>query len=112
MATQNISLMSLTVAASATIEAHRFVTAAGVQAAAGGNALGVSRTEANVGEGVAADVIGTAIVEAEAAVAVDDPIEVGADGKAKVQSGGVTVARALQAAANAGDLIEVLLIQQ
>ena len=111
MASQNISLLTLTVTATAAMAANRFVAHAGVHASAAGNALGVSRTAAAIGDVLPVDVIGTATVEAEAAIADGAALEVGTDGKAKTQSAGVTVARAVQAAANAGDLIEVLLIQ-
>lgn len=111
MASQNISLLTLTEVASASIAARRFVTQAGAHASAAGNALGATRVPASPGEAFAVDAIGTAIVEAEAAIADGAAVEVGTDGKAVTQTAGVTVARSLQAAANAGDLIEVLLIQ-
>jgi len=111
MASQNISLLTLSLTASGAVAQHRFVDATGATATAAGHAVGVSRTAAADGEVFPADAVGTAIVEAAGAVAKGDAIEVGANGQAAVQSAGVTVARALQAAASAGDLIEVLLIQ-
>jgi len=103
------SLLALTVAAAAAVTAERFVNG-GVHATAAGRALGVSRTDAADGEDFPVDAIGTAVVTAGGAIAVDAEIEVGTDGKAVTQSAGVTVARALQAAAADGDRIEVLLI--
>ncbi|WP_445364401.1 capsid cement protein [Microbulbifer sp. ANSA003] len=107
---QSISLLTLTLAATAAISAGRFTAGDGTTASAGGNALGVSRCSAEAGEDFPVDVIGTAQVTAAGAIAVDDAIEVGADGKAATKSSGVTVARALQAASSDGDSIEVLLI--
>lgn len=108
---QNTPLLSLTVLAAAAIVAERFVTLGGVTATAAGNSLGVSRSSAASGERFAADVIGTAIVTAGEAIAVDDEIEVGATGKAAVLGAGVKVARALEAASGDGERLEVLLIQ-
>ncbi|WP_027670082.1 capsid cement protein [Rheinheimera baltica] len=107
---QKISLLTLTVIATAALTAERFVTGAGVTSTAAGNSLGVTRSDAAVGEAAPVDVIGTAVVVAGGAVAVDGLVEVGADGKAVAKTAGVTVGRALTAAAVDGDRIEVLLI--
>lgn len=110
MSKQFISVLALSVMASAAITANRFVTGAGVTATAAGRALGVARSDAADAEVFPADVIGTAVVEASAAIAVDAEIEVAASGKAVTKAAGVTVARALEAAGADGDFIEVLLI--
>lgn len=108
--TQKISLLSLSVLATAALTAERFVTATGAVPAALGNAIGVANADAAIGELTPVDVLGTTIVIAEAAVAVGAALEVGAAGGARTKTTGVTVARALQAAAAANDRIEILLI--
>lgn len=104
------SLLCLSVAAAAAITAGRFVTATGAVATAAGNALGVARSDAAIGQQVPVDVIGTAIVTAGAAIVAGAAIEVGTEGKAVTASAGAVVARALEAAGADGDRIEVLLI--
>ena len=110
---QAISLLTLTVAAKAALEAERFVTGAGAYAGAGANALGVSKAKGAIGDQVPVDVIGTVIVTAGAAIAANAAIEVGANGKAITASSGAVVARAAPGATAAadGDPIEVILIQ-
>lgn len=107
---QSISVLALTVTLAASLSARRFVGHDGNYASAAGNTLGVTRTEGVTGDAVAADVIGTAVVAAGGTFAKGAEIEVGADGKAVVQSAGVTVARALEAGVDGQD-VEVLLIQ-
>ena len=109
--TQKISILALPVIATAALTAERFATGLGATATAAGRALGVTQTSAAIGQIVAVDVVGTAVVTAGAAIAKDAAIEVGTAGKAVTKSAGVTVGRALQAAAADGDRIEVLLIQ-
>lgn len=106
---QMLSLLDLTETATAAVLGERFVNA-GAHAAAAGRALGVARADAAIGQLLPVTVLGTAIVSASAAIAKDAPIEVAANGQAVTRSAGVAVARALQAAAAAGDRIEVLLI--
>lgn len=108
--TQAISKLNLAILASALVAAERFVTAAGAPAVAAGNALGVARSDAAVGEMIPVDVLGTAVVTAGGAIAKDARIQVGADGKAVTLAAGKAVAVALQAAAADGDRIEVFLI--
>lgn len=103
-------LLPLTETATAAINRHRFVGYSGTHAAAAGPALGVSRTGAAIGEDLAVDTLGTALVEASEAIAAGGAVEVGADGKAAALDAGVTVARARTAAAADGDLIEAVLI--
>jgi len=106
---QMISLLDLTETATAAVTGERFVQA-GAHAAAAGRALGVSRADAAIGQLFPVTVAGTAIVTAAAAIAAGAAIEVGANGQAVTRATGVPVARALTAAAAAGDRIEVLLI--
>lgn len=108
--TQKISLLTLSIAAAVVLTAERFATGTGAVATAGGRAFGVTQTAGAIGDVVAVDVMGTAVVTAGAAIAKDAAVEVGTAGKAVTKSTGVTVARALQAAAADGDRIEVMLI--
>lgn len=111
MSNQNTALLALTVVATGVIVGDRFITGAGAQTGAAGNALGVARYGGAIGDKITTDVIGTAIVEAGAAVAANALIESDASGRAITKAAGVTLGRALQAAAAAGQKIEVLLIQ-
>lgn len=107
----NIAILTLTVTAGGVLTANRFVTGAGAAPAANGRALGVTRTSATAsGDLVPVDVLGTALVEASAAIAADAIVATTNDGRAVTYSTGVTVGRALTAASAAGQLIEVLLI--
>lgn len=106
----NISTLTLSIVASAVLVANRFVNQAGAYPAAGGLPIGVTRTAAAVGDLMAVDVEGTALVEASAAIPADSGIQVGADGKAAPLTTGTAVGRALNATSGAGELVEVLLI--
>lgn len=109
----NVSILALTVTASAALVGGRFVTAAGAVPAAGANALGVVRSDAVIGEHVAVDVVGTAMVEAGAAIAAGAAVEVDSQGRAIQRTTGVIVGRMAprQAAATAaGQAVEVFLI--
>ena len=107
---QSQPILTLPMKATGAIVARRFITAVGAEAVAAGNALGVSRFAAAVGETVPVDVLGTAVVEAGGIIAAGALVEVGADGKAVAKNVGVTVARALEGSGGAGAFIEVLLI--
>lgn len=114
MSKGNISLLTLTVIASATVAANRFVTTAGAHTgAAGALPLGVTRSDGVSGDPIPVDVLGTALVEAGAAIAAGATIMVTTDGKALTHDGAGAkhaVGRALEAAGAAGDLVEVLLV--
>jgi len=109
MSTQSISLLTLTVIATAGLAANRFTTGLGAYPVAGAGALGTTRSDAQVDDAVPVDVIGTATVDVSAAVAKDQLIEVAADGKGVPLNAGVAVARALHSA-DADSTVEVLLI--
>ena len=64
MSKQAFPILTLTIAATATLVAERFVTQAGAVPAADANVLGVVRQAAVSGDKVTVDVLGTAIVEA------------------------------------------------
>lgn len=110
MSKQNIALLTLSFQASAALTADRFVSVTAGVPAAGANTIGVTRSDTAAGKMAPVDVIGTAIVEASAAIAGGAEIETTADGRAVTKTTGKTVARALQAAAAAGDKFEILLI--
>lgn len=111
MGAQSISLLALSVLAAGTVSAARFVTPGGAQAGADANTLGVSRFAAVAGERLTVDAYGTAVVEAGAAIAAGATVKSNATGQAITwASAGAKVAVALEAAAAAGQMIEVLLI--
>lgn len=105
------SLLALTVMAASAIAANRFVTPAGAQAGADANTLGASRSAAASGEKLPVDVLGTAVVEAGAAVTAGATVKSDASGRAiPWATSGAKVGVALEAASAAGQLIEVLLV--
>lgn len=111
MSQQSTPVLALTALLSGTVAANRFIAPAGAYAAGGGNTLGVTRTGGASGERVAVDVLGTAIVEAGAAVTINDTLKVDSTGRGITWvTSGAKVGLALQAAGSAGDFIEVLLI--
>jgi hypothetical protein len=110
MAAAAIKILTVSVVAAAALAQNRAVTGAGALPAAGARILGFTDTTAAIGERVSVGAMGTTIVEAGAAFAVDAALEVDSLGRAITKSTGVTVGRALQAATAAGQLVEVLLI--
>jgi thioredoxin-related protein len=99
MSKQNIPVLTLTHRLTGTVAQHRFVTAAGAQAGADANALGAARLAGVSGEDVPVDVLGTAIVEAGAAIAAGATLKSDASGRAITWvTAGAKVASALQAA--------------
>lgn len=107
---QSDPIQTTTIVSSGANTARRFVKWDGTQAAAAGNAAGVTRSDAADGEAMPVDTLGTTVVEAGGAIAVDARIEVGATGKAVTLAAGKAVAVAVEAAAADGDMIEVFLI--
>lgn len=111
MSMQNASVLALTVALTGTVTANRFVTPAGAQAGADANTLGVSRVAGVSGDYAPVDVLGTAVVEAGAAVSAGASLKSDASGRAITwATSGAKVGIALEAATAAGQMIEVLLI--
>lgn len=105
------NLLTLSVSATGTITTNRFVTPAAAQAGADANTLGVARSAAVSGDVIGVDVLGTAIVEAGAAVSAGATLKSDSSGRAITWvTSGAKVGLALSAAGAAGDLIEVLLI--
>lgn len=107
---QSAPSQTLPIRATTAIEKRRFVTAAGAQAGAAANTLGVSMYGVANDEDVPVHNLGTAEVEAGGPIAVDGAIETDANGKAVAHAAGPVVARALEAANADGDVIEVVLI--
>ena len=106
----NISVLTISLVATAVLLANRFTTAVGAVSGAAGNAIGVSRSGAAIGDLVPVDVLGTTQVEASAAITAGVAVASTSDGRAVTYSTGVAVGRALTGATAAGQLIEVLLI--
>jgi hypothetical protein len=107
---QSHSILTLSIAAAAAITALTFVDATGNVATAAGNALGVARSDAAIGDMIPVDTLGTTQVTASAAIAAGARIQVAAGGQAATYAAGKIVGIALEAAAAAGDVIEVFLI--
>ena len=112
MSQQANAIFTVPVKAAAAIAAQTFVSPAAGVAAAGGNALGVAKTDAAVGDALAVDVLGTAVVVAGAAIPAGSAVEADASGRAVPQNAGKTLGRLKpsQSAAALGDLVEVILI--
>ncbi len=104
------SLLCLTLTATGTITANRFITPAGAMAGADANALGVARSAGVSGDKIPVDVLGTAVVESGAAVTVNSAVKSDASGRAiNWATSGQRLGVALEAATAAGQFIEVLL---
>lgn len=111
MGTQMNPVLTLTVAATGTIAANRFITPGGAQAGAGENTLGVAATAAVSGNKIPAAILGTTTVESGAAVTAAATVKSDASGRAiDWATSGAKVGIALEAATAAGQFIEVLLI--
>jgi hypothetical protein len=113
MSKANISLLTLTVFATAALTNSRAVNQAGAVPALGALAFGITRSDAAIGDPTPVDVMGTAIAEAGADFPRDVPLMVGADGKLIAHDGDGdkhAVARSLEASAGDGAMVEVLLV--
>lgn len=103
-------VLTVSVVAAAALAQYRAVTGNGAVPAAGARSLGFTDFPAAIGERVSVGAVGSTIAEAGAAFAVDAALELDAQGRVIAKAAGVTVARALGAAAGAGQTVEVLLI--
>lgn len=111
MSTQNMATLTLTLALTGTVAAGRFVTPTFAQTGADGYAIGVARSAGVSGDKIAVDIHGTAIVEAGAAFAVGATLKADSSGRAITwAASGGRLAIALEAATAAGQMIEVLLV--
>ncbi len=113
MSKQSTSILTLTLALASTVVANRFVTGAGAQTGAAGNAQGVAETEGASGDNIPVAHIGTAIVEAGGAILANALVESDASGRAVTRSAGVTLGRLApgESASAAGEFVEVILFQ-
>lgn len=109
MSVQNIGLLALTLTATAAISKHRFVNLAGTHAGAGLYAVGVSKFAGAIGDAVAYEVIGTAVVECGGTVTAGDIIQSDSVGRGITKTTGIGLARALESGTT-GKFIEVLLM--
>lgn len=96
--------------AAAAIAENQAVGWDGNVASAVGAMKGLATHDADAGEFMAIDRLGTSIAIAGGAIAEGAELEVGAGGKLVTKAAGITVARAEQAASADGDRIEVYLL--
>lgn len=112
MSQQGIALLMLPCVASGAITLYRGVTFAGAQVSvAGTKVMGIARRSAASGTELDLVAKGTAVCEAGAAVALGAHVAMDASGRVITTTtlDSTQTGNALQAAAAAGDLIEVLL---
>ena len=109
--TQHRPILSLTLTASAAVKPHRAVSTSGAHVSTAGNeAFGVAEYGAKAKETFAVITLGTAKVEAGAAISKGGDIMADANGKAIAKTtAGKRLGIALQAASASGDVIEVFL---
>lgn len=108
---QQRPLLELPLIAPAAVTKQRFVKYDGAQAGNGDVAAGVADYDAAAGKQYSAIALGTAKVEAGAAIALGQDVQSDAQGRAIPKAAGALNGRALQAASAAGQVIEVLLIK-
>lgn len=107
----SLPILTLTSSLTGTVAAARFVTPLGAQAGSDANALGVARTAGVSGDKIPMDILGTAVVEAGAAITAGDTLKSDSSGRAiPWATSGARLAIALAAASQAGDVIEAFLI--
>lgn len=104
-------ILTLTVIATAALSANRAVTLAGAVPAAGALCIGITRSDAAIGQAVPVDVVGTTKAVSGAAFAADVALMADATGKLITHTGtNKVVARSMAAATAADQVIDVLLI--
>lgn len=109
----SLPLLSFTMTAAGVIAANRFVTPAGAQAGAGVNTQGVARmAAAAAGDKITVDAMGTAVIEAGAAITAGSLVESDASGRAITKATGVAVGRLApgESATAAGQFVEIILL--
>lgn len=104
MGTQNHSLLTLSILATAALSACRFVTVAGAHSGLAGDALGVTRSAGAEGALVPYDIHGTAIVESGGVIALGDRVQSDATGRA-IKAAATGTKSAVIAGGAAGDLV-------
>jgi len=104
-----ISVLQTTAPAAGDIPRHRFVTTAGLIAKAGEASYGVSLFEFALGESCTIVALGTAIVESGGVLAKGQQVQSDELGRAIGAGGGLVLGRALNAATESGEEVEVLI---
>jgi hypothetical protein len=105
-----IEILTLTGTAPSAVSGNRFVGFNDAQASVAGQPCkGVAYSDAGTGEIYPIHAAGVTTVVSGAAVAIGAALQTDAQGRAVTQSSGVLVARALEAATAADQLIQVLL---
>jgi hypothetical protein len=107
---QHEKIHATTVVLTAAVTAHRFVGYDGAHATSAGgahDAIGVSETGGDAGEAISVITTWSAVVEAGGAVPKGAFVKPDTSGRAITGATDETCGRALEAAAMAGDLIEV-----
>jgi hypothetical protein len=111
MAATGIDILTIGITASATIAQYQAVQATGAAATAAGNAIGFARIGGASGDRIPVTVLGTSLAVAGAAITAGALVEIGSTVTQVVtKSAGVAVGRALTAATQAGDIIEVYIL--
>ncbi len=105
----NFSVCQISMLIVGAVVSHRFIGTDLAQAGAAANTLGVAAYD-GTNEDTTVDTLGVVSVEAGAAVSAGDLIETDASGRGITRTAGPIVARALDDAAAAGDLIRCILI--
>lgn len=112
MAATNISTLNLGVITTAAMAQFAPIQANGAPAVAAGNSVGFTRITATAaGQRVSVTALGTAIGISGGAIALGAALEVHTTvSQVVTRAAGVTIGRALNATAGAGEQVEVLLI--
>ena len=110
MASTATNSLILSVLATAALTANRAVSIGGTVPSSAATSFGIALTGGAIGDYVPVVVSGTAVATAGAAIAAGAAVEVGTTGKVVTKSAGITIGRALAAAAADGDQVEILLI--
>lgn len=111
---QSMPILTLSLVADGEVKKHRFVGHDGEQVdTAGAKALGVSRTDADDGDDLAVDVLGTTVVEAGGSFDKGAALKSDADGKAvdSVSDEDFVLAEALEESGGDEEFVEVLLVR-
>jgi hypothetical protein len=105
----NMGVCPITILVVGAVTAYHFVGTDLALAGAGDNTFGVAAYD-GTDEATTVDTLGVVPVEAGAAVAAGALLQSDASGRAITKDAGATVARAIDAATAAGDLIRCVLI--
>ncbi len=108
MAKSKKPVLTETVVATGAIVKNRLVNFEGKQATVGQAALGVAVYDADAGDSLAVDALGTVLVETGGAVSIGDAVAADAQGcVVKQAASAVTVGHAMDAAAGANETIRI-----